>query len=113
LRGCGWRACAPKYTFNVGGDYRYPVFGDKEFHTSANVAFTSSYYSDNALSSYSVIPKNFLVDYAIGLGNLNKAFDVSIVVKNLFNDDTPLAKTWNTYTPAIPRTFGIVFTGKL
>jgi outer membrane receptor for ferrienterochelin and colicin len=106
-------AGAPKYTFNIGGDYRLPVRGDKEFHTSANVAATSSYYSDNSLSAYSVIPKNVSVDWAIGLGNRNKSFDVSLVVKNLFDDDTPRSKTWNSYTPAIPRSFGVLFTSKL
>jgi len=106
-------AGAPKYTFNIGGDYRLPVRGDKEFHTSANVAATSSYYSDNSLSAYSVIPKNVSVDWAIGLGNRNKSFDVSLVVKNLFDDDTPRSKTWNSYTPAIPRSFGILLTSKL
>jgi len=106
-------AGAPKYTFNIGGDYRLPVWNDKEFHTSANLAATSSYYSDNSLSAYSVIPKNAQVDWAIGLGNRNKSFDVSLVVKNLFDDDTPRSKTWNSYTPAIPRSFGILITSKL
>jgi outer membrane receptor protein involved in Fe transport len=106
-------AGAPKYTFNVGADYRVPVFDTKEFHTSANLAATSGYYSDVSLSAYSWIKKNYTVDYAIGLGNRNKSFDVSIVVKNLFNNDTPQSQTWNSYSPAVPRTAGIVFTGKL
>ncbi len=106
-------AGAPKLSFNIGADYRRPVWGDKEFHTSANVAFTSSFYSDNALSSYSVIPKAWVADYAIGLGRRDKSFDVSLVVKNLFNDKTPLSKTWNSYAPAIPRTVSLVFTGKV
>jgi len=106
-------AGAPRYTFNIGADYRLPVLADKEFHTSANLAFTSGYYSDVALSSYSVIPKNTQVDVAVGLGNRNKNFDVSLIVKNLFNDDTPQLRTWNTITPAVPRWVGVVFTGKL
>lgn len=106
-------AGAPKYTANIGADYRYPVFSDKEFHTSANVAATSGFYSDNSLSSYSWIKKNVLVDWAVGLGKRNKSFDVSLVVTNLFDDDTPRSQTWNSYTPAIPRTVSVVFTGKL
>jgi len=106
-------AGAPKLSFNIGADYRRPVWLDKEFHTSANVAFTSSYYSDNALSSYSVIPKTWLADWAVGLGRRDKSFDVSLVVKNLFNDKTPLSQTWNSYAPAIPRTVSLVFTGKV
>jgi len=106
-------AGAPRFTFNVGADYRLPLWSDKELHTSANVAATSAYYSDNSLSSYSVIPKNMLVDWAIGLGNRNKSFDVSLLVKNVFDDDTPRSKSWNSYSPAIPRSVGILFTGKL
>jgi outer membrane receptor protein involved in Fe transport len=106
-------AGALKFSGNIGADYRLPVFSDKELHTSANVAFTSGFYSDNSLSSYSWIKKNYVVDWAIGLGRRDKAFDVSLVVKNLLNDDTPQAKTWNTITPALPRTFSIVLTGKL
>lgn len=106
-------AGAPKYSVNVGGDYRLPVRGDKVFHTSANVSANSSYYSDNALSAYSVIPKSALVDWAIGVGTQNRSFDVSLIVKNLFNDDTPRSKTWNSYSPAIPRSVGIQFAGKL
>jgi iron complex outermembrane receptor protein len=106
-------AGAPKYTFNVGADYRIPVFESKEFHTSANVAFNSSYNSDNSLSSYGWIPKSVLVDWAVGIGSLNKNFDVSLVVKNVFDDDTPRSRTWSSYAPAFPRMAGIVFTGKL
>lgn len=106
-------AGAPKYSFNIGADYRHPVFDSKEFHASANVAATSGYFSDNSLSSYSWVKKNATVDAAIGIGARSKSFDVSLVVKNLLNDDTPQSRTWNSYSPAVPRTFGIVFTGKL
>lgn len=40
-------------------------------------------------------------------------FDVNLVIKNLLDDDTPRAKTWNTITPAVPRWLGITFNGKL
>ena len=59
------------------------------------------------------IRKNVLVDWAVGLGRRNKGFDVSLVVTNLFDDDTPRSQTWNSYTPAIPRTVSVVFTGRL
>ncbi|WP_085317180.1 TonB-dependent receptor [Derxia lacustris] len=106
-------AGAPTFSANIGADYRQAAWGDHEFHTSANVAYTSSYNSDVALSSYAVIPSNFLVDAAVGVGHRNKSFDVSLVVKNLLNDDTPRSKTWNSYVPAIPRVVGVLFTSKL
>lgn len=104
---------APKFTFNIGADYRKPVFGDKEFHVAGNLAYTSSYLSDNALSIYSRIPANFLVDAAVGLGKADKTFDVSLLVKNVFNNTTPLSQSWTSYTPGTPRSFGIQITGKI
>jgi iron complex outermembrane receptor protein len=106
-------AGAPKYSFNVGADYHQPFAADKDAHVSANVAYSSSYYSDVALSQYSVIRPSVLADLAIGAGRRDKAFDVSLIVKNLFDNATPQARTWNTVTPAVPRSYGIQFTGKL
>jgi outer membrane receptor protein involved in Fe transport len=104
---------APRFTFNLGAEYRKPVFADKEFHLAGNLAYTSSYLSDNALSTYSRIPGNFLVDAAVGLGKADKTFDVSLLVKNLFNNTTPLSQTWTSVNPGTPRSFGIQITGKL
>lgn len=106
-------AGAPKFSFNVGGDYRLPVGGDKELHTSANVSYSGSYHSDNALSAYSIVPKSYLVDLAVGIGHRSKSYDLSLVVKNLLNDDTVRAITSTSYTPAVPRSIGILFTSKL
>lgn len=104
---------AAKVTFNIGVDYRLPVFSDKEFHTSLNTLYTSKYNSDNTLSSYGWIPANYTTDLGIGIGNRKGTFDVSLIAKNLFDDDTPRSRTWNTYTPAVPRWIGITFSGKL
>jgi iron complex outermembrane recepter protein len=105
---------APKLTFNVGVEYRTPIFGDdKEFHTSFNTAFTGRFNSDVALSSYAWIPASSTTDIAIGLGKRNQRVEFSFLVKNLFDDKTPILQTWNTYTPAFARWYGVVFTGKL
>ncbi|MBC3832699.1 TonB-dependent receptor [Undibacterium amnicola] len=104
---------AAKLSFNIGVDYRLPIFGNKEFHASANTQYSSKYNSDNALSSYSVIPARYLTDLAIGIGSKNQSFDVSLVVKNAFNDKTDILRTWNSYTPAIPRWIGVTLSGKL
>lgn len=104
---------APKFSGNLGIDYQLPVFGDKVAHASANIAVSSGFFSDTALSRYSWIKKNAVVDASVGVGKLNKTFDVSLIVRNLFNDDTPLSRSWSSVTPAIPRNVGIQFTGKL
>ena len=104
---------AYKYALNSGVDFRYPVFAKLELITSFNAAYNSSYNSDNALSSYGEIPGKTLVDFAIGLGTISRSFSATLLAKNLLDDDTPLARTWNTYTPAYSRWFGVALSGKL
>lgn len=106
-------AGAPRFTFNVGLDYGQPVLADKLAHVSANVAYSSRYNTDVALSKYAVVGAQALVDLALGAGKRDKSFDVSVIVKNLFDNQTPQSRTWNSLTPATPRTYGIQFTGKL
>lgn len=114
-------AGSPKWSFNVGADYRIPVslgvFGQKLFHTSTNWAFTSSYNADPAMSDYSVIPSNAIWDWSVGLSTLDNKFDVNLIVKNLFDNDTPLGyggtnQAWNSYNPAKERWAGVEFSGK-
>jgi iron complex outermembrane receptor protein len=106
-------AGAAKVTFNVGVDYRQPVFDSKEFHAAVNTAYTSRYNSDISLSDYAWIDASYVTDFDIGLGRRDGKFDVKVVAKNLFNNQTPQAKTWNTITPAVGRWWGIQFNGKL
>lgn len=110
-------AGAPKFSFNVGSEYRVPVSGDKVFHTDANVAYNTSFLSDNALSRYSRIPGSATVDFGLGLGKRDGKYDVSFIVKNLFNDDTPVARVPSTsaatYTLPVPRSFALQFISKL
>ncbi len=104
---------ASKWTFNVGADYARPILGDKVFHAGFNTAYYSSFNSDVSLSSYARISDYSVTDLAIGIGKADKSFDVSLLVKNALDDSTPLSKTWNSYTPAVPRWVGVMFTGKL
>jgi iron complex outermembrane recepter protein len=102
-----------KYAFNVGADYRHPLGQSLEFHTSANAAYQSKFNSDVALSSYAWIPGRTLVDLSLGVGSRTGSFDVSLLLKNALDDDTRVAQTWNSYSPAFPRWWGVVFSGRL
>jgi hypothetical protein len=104
---------ASKWTGNFGVDYRKPFGNSNVFHTSFNTAFNSRYNSDVALSKYAWIAGSSITDVSIGLGKINQGFDTSLVVKNFFNNKTYLTQTWNSYTPAIPRWLGVVFSSKL
>jgi outer membrane receptor protein involved in Fe transport len=107
---------ASKWSFNVGIDHRLPIFSDKEIHTSANAAYTSRFNSDNLLSSYSWIDAKTIVDLAVGIGTRDGKFDVSLLVKNALDDDTPITISWSStnysYTPAVPRWFGAMVTAQ-
>jgi outer membrane receptor protein involved in Fe transport len=104
---------ASKYTLNVGGEYRHAIYGDRVFHTSLNTAYLSRYNSDANLSAYAWIPGHSTTDANIGVGRQDEKFDVSLIVKNLFDNQTPQAITLNTITPAYQRWIGIQFSGKL
>ena len=104
---------AYKYALNTGSDYRHPVLANLELITSLNAAYTSSFKSDNALSTYSVIPGKTIVDFAIGVGRADQNFSVTLLAKNLLNDNTPLTATWNSYTPAVSRWLGVSVNGRL
>ena len=106
-------AGAPRFTFNVGADYTQPVRPTRTrtsaptWPTAAATTPTSRCRGTRSSASQA------LVDLAVGAGKRDKSFDVSVIVKNLFNNETPQARTWNSVHAGHPRTFGIQFTGKL
>ena len=102
-----------KYAFNVGVDYRAPFSEALEWHATANAAWQDKFNSDVALSSYAWIPARAIVDFSIGWGTRSGSFDASLLLKNAFDDNTHVAQSWNSYGPAFPRWWGVVFSGKL
>ena len=102
-----------RWAFNVSLDHRLPVSNDKELYVSFNTAYNSRTNTDNTLSAYGWVEGKNVTDLTVGLGKRNQRFGVSFLVKNLFDDRTPLLRTWNTYTPAFRRWYGVTLTGKL
>ncbi|RFP09514.1 MULTISPECIES: TonB-dependent receptor domain-containing protein [unclassified Duganella] len=101
-----------KWTGNVGAEYRLPVWGDKQFHTSFTTAFTSRYNNTDTLSDYGYVPGNAVTDLSVGL-TFKTGFDVSLVVKNA-TDNRAHEPAWTSYAPnPYPRWFGLTFSGKL
>lgn len=101
---------AAKVTFNLGVEYRRQVFDKAQFHSSFNAAYTSSYLNVDTLSSYSRVAGYTLTDGSIGIGSADDKFDVSLVVKNLF-DERPHEVGWVSYDPyPYPRWVGLTFT---
>jgi len=106
-------AGAPRFSGNLFGDFTYPIGGGRVFHTNLNYNFQSSYYADPTLSRYSLTKSQGVTDFSIGIGHQNNKFDASLWVKNLFDTNTGLYPTWNSYKPGIPRTVGVTFSASL
>jgi outer membrane receptor protein involved in Fe transport len=104
---------AAEYSFNLGGEFRTPVFSNKEFFTNFNGSYVSRNNSDVTLSSYGWIGDTTIVDLGFGIGRQDRSLEVGIIVKNLFDQDTHLAETWNTFIPGIPRWAGLQVNGKI
>jgi iron complex outermembrane receptor protein len=99
---------AALWTGNIGAEYRTPAW-ETEFHASFNTAFTSEYLENDDLSIYSRVPSHSRTDASFGFGQKQDGFDVSIVVKNLF-DDTTSEAGWESFTPyPYRRWVGITF----
>ena len=97
----------------MGADYRFPITEEHSIRASVNTAFYSKYKSDNSLSDFSWIPAHSTTDLSVGLIREGERFNVSLLVKNLFNDKTHQTQTWNSYTPAVPRWFGVQLSSKV
>jgi outer membrane receptor protein involved in Fe transport len=106
-------AGASRVYANLGVDYRLPVSHNYAVRLSSNTAFNSRFNSDVALSSYAWVPSSTISDLQIGFSRLDNKFDIGVLAKNVFNDGTILSRTWDTYTPAVPRWIGVVASGRL
>lgn len=103
---------APKVQFNVTGDYRRPVFGDKLIHASAGYTYTGSENGDSALSSYGFRKPYGIADLSFGIGRQDGVFDINLIVRNLFDEDRGDAG-WSSYTVyQRPRWIGAVVSSR-
>jgi hypothetical protein len=104
---------AAKFSGDLGADYRLPVFGNKVAHIGFDTLYRSTSNLDTTLSAYSWVPGNSITDAHLGFGREDGKFDVSLVVKNLTNNNVPITKSWNSFEPAFARWYGLQVTGKL
>jgi len=106
-------AGASRVYANLGVDYRLAVSHGYAIRWSSNTAFNSRFNSDITLSSYAWVPSSTITDLQIGFSRLDNKFDIGVLAKNVFNDGTVLARSWNSYTPPFQRWVGIVASGRL
>lgn len=100
-----------KYSGNVGLEWFRPLSGGRELFFNANVAYSSKYNSDDSLSEYGWIPSRTRVDASFGISGINGGYTLSLITKNLFDDDTPLSRSWNSYVPPEPKWVGLMVQG--
>lgn len=104
---------APKFSGNLFVDYSYPLSGGKLFHTNLNYNYVTEFNNDPSLSRFATSGPYGITDISIGLGRQDRKFDVSLVVKNVFDEDTGFKTTWASYKPGIPRWVGITIDAAL
>lgn len=105
---------AAKWTGNIGGDYRIPVFGNKEFHADFNYYLTSKYNNDpTTYSRYGWVSGYEIADIGIGIGRQDQTWDATFLVKNVFDVQAKSYGFSNGILDTTPRWIGVLFTSKL
>ncbi|MNU76469.1 Pesticin receptor precursor [compost metagenome] len=104
---------APKVSGNLFADFSYPLGQVWALQSNVNYNYQSSYYTDTLLSRYAKTDPLGTTDFSIGLGRQDGRFAISLVAKNLFDQDTGVPLTWNSYKPGIPRWLGVTVQASL
>lgn len=104
---------ASKLNGSIGFDYRRSILEGKELFASGDLVYNGKFNSSNQLSDYGWVPARRTADVVLGVGREDGTFDVALLVKNLFDDDTPLSRSWTDYVPPEPRWYGVRVTGRL
>lgn len=103
---------AAKWSANLGLSRRYPAFARYDLHTDVNFNYISRYNSDITLSEYSWIEPYTIVDLGVGIGRRDRAFDVTLLAKNLTNAEGKAYNWLNGTLDTTPRWLGIVVSGR-
>lgn len=100
-------------SFNVFVEHNWNLGNKREIFANANYNYTSSYLTDPALSRYSKVDSYGLTDIGLGYGTTDEKFQISLVVKNVFDVEYGYQPLWNIAIPSTPRWAGITLSGKL
>ena len=104
---------AAKFTANAGAEYRLPLSDNLEVIFDGNDAYTTGYNIDTALSVYGRVQPYHVFDLGLGLGRRDRAWNVTLLVKNATNE---LAKNYgfSSGTNEVnPRWIGVGFNAHL
>lgn len=110
---------APKFSANVGFDYRTPIVGAYYLHAFSNVVYRSSANYNPGLSSVGLQGSYSIVDGGIGIQSPGDKFEFTLVGKNLAdthyvtNIDAYSTTNAVTATPGDRRYIGLVLRASL
>jgi iron complex outermembrane recepter protein len=76
---------APRFTSNVGVDYRQLVHGGLQGHAWASNVFRSKQNFDNNLSRYGIQGAYGITDVGLGVISPGEKFELDVVSRNVFN----------------------------
>jgi len=91
------------WVVTVGGSYRRPIFSNLAFHLSLDAYYTDKFFVAPTLDARQVQPSYYKVNGRMGIGDLDGSWDVSLIGKNLFNEEI---LPYGNDTPLAGRTFG-------
>lgn len=99
---------ASEWTVNAGAEYIYPL-NWANVRSSVNAAYISTYNIGDTYSTYGDLPSYVITDFSIGLASKDGEYDLSLIVKNVF-DENPHEVGWTSYQPFLHRRWvGAVF----
>ncbi|MGC3982845.1 MAG: TonB-dependent receptor [Steroidobacteraceae bacterium] len=111
-------AGVPKVTFNLGFNYQVSVANHLARVTLSNSYRSGAYLSDNH-AAFTYQDAYTVSNLGVGFGSQDRKWELSLLVRNLFDTDYAYTKsTWGstsaqTQTVGAPRSVTVVFRGKI
>jgi iron complex outermembrane receptor protein len=94
----------PKFTINYGANYQFPIGGYLGRITLQDTYRSSSYFSDNH-AAFTYQEGYNVTSLGLGLGALNKKWELSVIARNIFDTDYSISKS--TYSSTAGQTLNI------
>jgi outer membrane receptor protein involved in Fe transport len=91
------------WVITVGTSYRRPIFSNLVFHSGFDAYYSDAYYVAPTLDPRQRQESYYKVNSRIGIGHQDGKWDVSLISKNLFDEDV---LPYGNETPLAGRTFG-------
>jgi iron complex outermembrane receptor protein len=103
-----------KYSWNLAAGYRAPITGGFDLHVDANYNWKGRYNQQAQRSVYGVYPSSGILDLGVGIGTVDRSWDLTVLAKNALNSKRRISNPApNSYVPATPRWLGVQVSARL